>query len=296
MEAAIVLAEELNYSRASQRLRLTQPALTKRIVDLESRFHISLFDRDTQAVALTDAGRAFVEEARLALLHSERAVQAARSVLANAETILRVGKSPYGNPFLVSTLLSIRLPLYPRLKVVVSSGYPADLVHDLLSGRADLAFLTEPPESPMLSMMKVAEEPLFVAFFQENALSERHELKLSDLNHCTWVLLSRKTHPLLFDSVMRAGSDRGVHPSNVYQVLAPEEGYPYLSEQGGFALLPRTAALGIARDGITIRPLAEQRISQKTFLASRVDNDSKMTSEMVRAFGRKLRTLEGRAA
>ena len=117
MEAAVAVAEELNFSRASRRLRISQPALTKRIADLEGRFTLTLFERDSQAVALTEAGRAFVEHARLAILHSERAVQSARAALANALTILRIGKTPHGDPFLVSTLLSLRLPLYPRLKV-----------------------------------------------------------------------------------------------------------------------------------------------------------------------------------
>ena len=59
MEAAVAEAEELNFSRASQQLRISQPVLTKRIADLEGRFTLTLFERDSQAVALTEAGRAF---------------------------------------------------------------------------------------------------------------------------------------------------------------------------------------------------------------------------------------------
>jgi DNA-binding transcriptional LysR family regulator len=69
MEAAIALAEELNFSRAAQKLHISQPALTKRISELEGRLGFSLFDRDRQLVEVNDSGRAFVEEARLSVFH-----------------------------------------------------------------------------------------------------------------------------------------------------------------------------------------------------------------------------------
>lgn len=66
-----------------------------------------------------------------------------------------------------------------------------------------------------------------------------------------------------------------------------------------FGAVPGTSAwespTPIARDGVTIRPLNEERLFLKTFLASQADNDSKLTSEMARAFGRKLRLIEGSA-
>ena len=293
LEAAVAVAEELNFSRASQRLRITQPALTKRIADLENRFTLTLFERDSQAVALTEAGRAFVEHARLAILHSERAVQSARAALANAETVLRIGKTPHGDPFLVSTLLSLRLPLYPRLKVELSSGYPADLVQGVLSGRLDLALVTDPLESAALSMTKVAEEPLWIALSEDNSLSDCAALQFSDMDGCPWVLFARNTQPSVYESIVRVARERNVESAEVHEVLVPEEAYPYIMERNGLAILTKNAALRIARDGITIRPLAEQRLTLKTYLVCRADNESKPVSELVRGFGRKLRALQG---
>jgi DNA-binding transcriptional LysR family regulator len=77
MEAAIALAEELNFSRAAHRLHISQPALTKQIAELENRLGFLLFERDHQTVAVNEAGRAYVQEARTSVFHSERAVQAA---------------------------------------------------------------------------------------------------------------------------------------------------------------------------------------------------------------------------
>jgi DNA-binding transcriptional LysR family regulator len=157
MECAIVLAEKLHFSRAAQALGISQPMLTKNIQDLERLVGGLLFNRIGKTVTLTDAGRAYIAQARLGLVYSERAVQEARAVMQGSDVPLYIGRSPDTDPFLVTTLLSIQLPLFPRLSIDWSSQFSVDLVQELLAGVLDLAFVTEPPESPLLSTVQVGE-------------------------------------------------------------------------------------------------------------------------------------------
>ena len=99
METVIAVAEELSFSRAAKRLHLSQPAVTKYIAELEELLGVSLFLRDHHVVTLTEAGRAYVEEARIGVLHAERAVQGARAAGRNAELRLNIWRSPYTDPF-----------------------------------------------------------------------------------------------------------------------------------------------------------------------------------------------------
>jgi len=117
MESAIALSEELNFTRAAQKLRISQPALTRNIAELEALLGFPLFIRNRKTVTMTNAGRAYVEKARLSLLYGERALYAARAAMQGAEVVLHVGRSPYVDPFLVSTLQSIRLARFPRLRL-----------------------------------------------------------------------------------------------------------------------------------------------------------------------------------
>ncbi len=78
--AVIVLSEELNFTRAARRLQISQPALSRKILDIENQHGFQLFVRDRKKPAqLTEAGRAFVQEARSALLHADRAILLARA-------------------------------------------------------------------------------------------------------------------------------------------------------------------------------------------------------------------------
>ena len=93
--AVIALAEDLNFRRAADRLHITQPALSKQITDLKAEHWFHLFTcHKRRIVELTDAGRVFVEEARSALSHTERAVHFARTAHEGSDSILTIGQSP----------------------------------------------------------------------------------------------------------------------------------------------------------------------------------------------------------
>jgi len=77
--AAVILAEELNFTRAAQRLQISQPRLSQLIMEVEKEHGFKLFVRDRKSPArLTEAGRAFVQEARNSLVHVDRAIHLAR--------------------------------------------------------------------------------------------------------------------------------------------------------------------------------------------------------------------------
>ena len=133
MESVVALSETLNFSRAAQIINRSQSSVTKNIKQVERAAGVLLFERNRNTVKVTDACRAYVEKARISLLYGERAFQAARAVARDADVIQHVGKSPYTDPFLTSILMSIELPLFPHLKIDLSSQYSYDLVNELLS-------------------------------------------------------------------------------------------------------------------------------------------------------------------
>jgi DNA-binding transcriptional LysR family regulator len=284
MESAIALSEELNFTRAAQKIHISQPMLTKNIAELEASLGFQLFERDRRTVKLNNAGRAYIEPARLALLYGERAYQAARAAMQDADVVLHVGRSPYTDPFLISTLLSVNLPRFPRLRIELSSQFSYDLIHELIAGGLDLTFATEPPESPLLTTVKVAESPFYIAMSEDDELARHRSVTLEAMADRCWILFERRLHPPLYDAVMQAAEEKKVTPAKIQHVTAPEEAFPCVANGSCVAFLVKAGALRIARNGVTVRPLAEDTLSLKTYLASRADNQSKVVSELVRTF------------
>lgn len=289
MESAIALAEELHFLRASGKLGISQPMLTKNIQDLESMLGGPLFIRDRKHVVLTDAGRAFVEQARLSLLYAERAVQAARAAMREVDVPLYIGRSPYIDPFLVSTLLAIRLPLFPKLKIELVSHYSVELANELLVGALDLALAQEPPDTPLLTRVQVAESPFYIAVSKHHQLANHPFITLQMLAGYPWILFERRLHPPLYDRVLKTAEAYKVAASRIGHVTAPEEAFPSVVDGSAVAFVLKPGALLLARNGVTVRPLQCDELLLRTYLVTRSDNETKVASEFVRTYMRKVK-------
>jgi DNA-binding transcriptional LysR family regulator len=288
LQAAIVLAEELHFSRAADRLNMSQSTLSKQIFKLEHGIGFRVFEHNHQAAELTHAGRVFIAEAREVVAHAERAILSARAVLDGPIEVLNIGKSSYTDPFLVSTLRSIHLPLFPDMKLKLWSNYSNELAQQVIAGTLDLAVITGVPHKPKLSTMNIANDPFYIAMRAGDKLAEHREVHLGQMNSRNWMLLGQHANAHLYDLIQTVASDKGVHPSDIYPFTSPDEASELIREHRGLAFLPRTAAWRIARDGITIRPLAEDRLRLITCLAVRIDSKSRLVNEFVKAAGRKL--------
>lgn len=288
LQTAIALAEELHFSTTAMRLRIDQATVSRRIQELEYEVGFLIFERNHQTVELTEAGRKFIEEVRVGFVHLDRAIRNGRSVKEEAEVVLNVGRSPYTDPFFLTTLLSISLPLYPRLKLELSQQFSLDLIRDVLTGSLDLAIVTEPHELTRLAAIKIAECPFYIAMQEEDELAFEDSVSLDMLSGRPWVIFERRMHPPVYDAVLRLAEQRKATPARLHHIVVPEDAYSLVVDEGAVAFVVKSGAIRIARDGITVRPLAEDTLTLKTYLASRADQDSKVVSELVRAFMRKL--------
>jgi len=288
LQAAIVLAEELHFGRAAERLNMSQPTLSKQILRLERSVGLRIFEHNHQAASLTRAGEVFIAEAREILFHAERAISSARAVVNGSTEIVNVGKSSYTDPFYVSLLRSLQLPLFPAMKIKLWSNYSNMLAQQLIAGTIDVALITGVPSKSKLSTMEIASNPYYVAMRTGDELAAYKEVRLNQMERRLWVLLGPHINAYLYDQIQAVTSEKEIYPSDIYHFTSAEEASALVREHDGVALLPRTAAWRIARDGITIRPLAEDRLRLVTNLAVRADSKSRLVNEFVKAAGRKL--------
>lgn len=287
LQAAVVLAEELHFSRAADRLHMTQSTLSKQILKLERMIGFQVFRHNHQAAELTDAGRVFIAEMREVIAHLERSILSARAVLDGSIEVLNVGKSSYTDPFLVSTILSIQLPLFPNLKIKLWSNYSNQLAQQVMTGTLDLALITGVPYKPQLSMMDIADNPFYIVMQMDDELAAYREICFAQMDGRNWILLGEHANAHLYDTIQSVAAQKDVHPADLYHFTSPEEAGELVREHRGLAFLPRAAAWRIARDGLTIRPLAEDRLRLVTSLAVHIDSRSRLVNEFVKAAGKK---------
>lgn len=288
LHAVIVLAEELNFTRAANRLHITQPALSKQITDLEAEHRFHLFTRDTRRVVeLTDAGRAFVEEARSALLHTERAVHLAHAAHEGSDTVLTIGHSPYADHAWIAAMLAIRLPLYPKLRIRLMTQFAMESLRGVLVGELSLALVTAPPQDVQITAVPFARAPLYAALLETHPAAHKEHLVLQDLANDEWILFAKRVHPLVREAIMDTARRESIVPKHAHDIITPQQAVELVSEHVGVAILTKPTARSLHADGVVVKPLSDTALSFETSVIMRASNDSRLVNEFVRSFLRK---------
>ncbi len=284
LRTAEVLMEEMSFSRAAKKLGIGQSGLSKRIAALHDELGYVLFVKTGRKIIATPAGEIYAAEAKVSLEHARRAVQLSRATHAENHALLHVGKSQYTDPYLMTRLLSLKVPSHPNLRVEVTSKFSFDLTHDLLNGTLDLAFLTGVPETPRLTSIVVSSKPFFVAMLEADELAESMEVYASDLEKRSCILFDRHVQPYLYDTFLKEIRPASVPGASIQNVMTAEEASQLIFRGRGIAVLTQAGAWRIAREGITMRPLAVEKPILETKLACRTDNDSLLIRHFVKAF------------
>ena len=288
LHAVIVLAEERNFTRAADRLHITQSTLSKQITEIEQQHRFHLFTRNNKKnVQLTEVGRIFAEEARSALLHIDRAVQLGRAALDGSDSILTVGHSPDTDQAWVSAILAIRLPLYPKLRIQLISEFSSELVRSVIAGELNLALVTAPPGNSQITAAAFAETHLYAALPQAHAAAQKELIALQDLARDEWILFARRVHPVIHDAILDAARREGITPKHVHDIITTQQAVHLVCEHVGVAILTKPTALGFGAEGVVLRPLSETSLCFQTCLIMRTDDDSQLANEFARSFLRK---------
>jgi DNA-binding transcriptional LysR family regulator len=172
------VAEELNFSRAAQRLGIAQPPLSRAIRQLERRLGVELFRRNSREVALTDAGRILFDGAERVLAAVSAAAHRTRRASARP-TLVVTAKPGVATDLLRRIVAAVaQEPGAPQVEIAVG-GYDeqADMVRD---GRADLALLGSPLDYPGLEFELLLTEPRVAAIPVGHELARREQLSCRD--------------------------------------------------------------------------------------------------------------------
>lgn len=285
--AALILAEELNFTRAAERLTITQPALSKQIVELENKVGFSVFKRNQKRVELTNAGQVFIKGCKDALATLEKAVRLGRSTHDEVQPLVTVGHSPYVDPSHVSTILSIHLPLYPTLRLRMESMFASELIHGVLSAELDLAIIAEPPVNPLLTLVPIETVPLCVAMSSEHWAAKQPSVSMNDLGDVGWMIFPRRANPIIYDRVLAESRQAVVSPVELHHCVSPHEAVQLISENFGVAFMSKGTADQIRSSHIAVRPLSHKTLEITSHLVLRAEQSSRLVNEFGRAFLRR---------
>jgi LysR family transcriptional regulator, hca operon transcriptional activator len=240
----IAVAEEGGLLTAAQRrLNTSQPSLSRQIRDLESEVGVKLLERQTRGVALTAAGRVFLDHARLALLQVEAATEGARRAEKPEKLTFSMGFLAGQEVVWLPHALRIIREEAPGVEIMLSSQSSPELAVALMRGKLDVAFLRPEPQSIGLSFKFLAKEPLIAVLPADHRLTSRKKIRPQDLAREIYVS-SARISPVL---------------NSVIQGYARKVGITLKAEYEGDNL-PSAMSLVVSTGGVTLIPLYAQNM------------------------------------
>jgi DNA-binding transcriptional LysR family regulator len=290
----LAVAEELHFGRAASRVHIAQPPLSQQIRKLEQELGVDLFSRTKRRVALTPAGQAFLEEARLVLAQAERAVRTARRAGRGEIGQLAIGFVPSADLDVLPRVLRAWRARYPHVEIELHSLLPAAQVEALRDGRIHVGFVRVPVDDGGLVVESIQREPLLAVLPRGHRLARAQRVRLADLAPDTMILFPRRDSPGYYDvfisACRRAGfTPRVMHPGSMQANLA------LVSAGLGVTLMP-SSIRSLRRSGVVYRPLAPPVPHVEMAVAYRRDERSAVLPVFFQVLREVVRNGRGRRA
>jgi LysR family cyn operon transcriptional activator len=250
----LAVAEVGSFSRAADRLGISQPTLSQQMRDLEVALRVSLFQRRGKRILLTSAGLIFQEHARAILRQFESFLQELSSESQQLRGALHLGVVPILNVPLVPHLLGLFAAKHRGISIIVDEISSTEIETALEEGRMDvgLGFVTR--YSPNLRYERLCTDEFALVVSEEHAWSKRRKIPFAELHQQRLVQLT--------DSfVMRHMTDEicrkhQVRPRTVAEISSIETLLRSLTSLRAAALMPKIALRG--REGLKLKAIQLQ--------------------------------------
>ena len=244
----VMVAEELHFGRAAEKLHMSQPPLSQQIRRLESELGAALFERDKRHVSLTPIGSTFLHRARMILDSSQIALKEVQRMARGEQDEIRLG-------FMSAIMLADFPPFlrefherYPNVTLTFQQLSSDAQYQALVDGRIDMGFVDLAPGgmSPQLRRDNIdgrlgLRKKLLIALPAGHALEGRPVIRLRELRNEPFVMLRRSSFPSFFDKVIGLCQAEDFSP----KVAAEGESMPvvvaYCAAGVGVAIVPESA-------------------------------------------------------
>jgi DNA-binding transcriptional LysR family regulator len=275
----LALAEELSFTRAAERLHVSQPPLSLQIRQLEQQIGARLFARTSRRVELTSAGQAFLIDVRGILERVDASISRAAAIESGLAGRIEIGLS--GSHFFgpLPKLIAGYSRAYSDVSIFLQELKPTIQLEALRERDIDLSISRTPVNDMVLKSTRLWTDPMVAAVPLGHKLARRKRLMLGDLRDEPFVMLRLDTSAYaqhIRDCCVQAGFAPRVvhHVSEVAAVLS------LVAAGMGVALVPRSLT-HIYSDAIAFIPLASNEPHSDVYAVQRVEDGANVTNAFV---------------
>ena len=275
----VALAEELNFSRAAERLHIAQPPLSRQIRELEEEIGAKLFYRTKRQVELTPAGKSFLIRAYQILDQVEQARIGARMSSLGREGELRIGFS--GTVYDLIPTLKRYQSRYPKVGIILKQMYSNLQIKALHENQIDIGVVSIPVHSHKLHVRPVIRVPFMAALPERHRLADKPSLTVRDFGDETFIMTPHSAGPSYYEMVMSLFRHADLMPRTMMEVQDLQTVIALVASGIGITLTPSPFR---AIHGVVKKPVNGVDLSLQISLAWRKDDNSEIVDKFLEFF------------
>ncbi|MEC3906952.1 LysR substrate-binding domain-containing protein [Tamlana sp. 2201CG12-4] len=212
----LAVAEELNFTKASEKLFISQPPLSRQIKELENEIGAKLFERSNKKVTLTEAGRYFKKEIVIQLQDLESIVLKTKKISENVSGEYRIGYISSTFSGTVTRLVQFLTSKYPYLNIKLYEVSTEKQILALEQSKLDLAIIRGPLISEKITSVLWFKDSYSLVF--NNKLTRMECIEdLADLKNEIFVFFNKDYAPAYYNSLLEICSQYGFMPNVVHE-------------------------------------------------------------------------------
>jgi len=215
----LAVAEALNFTKAAALLRVAQPALSRRVQDLEDEIGVDLLKRSPRGVVLTAEGKLFLDKTRHILKLADESVEQVRALARGEEGELHMGYAPAPTVEILPPALAAFQKAFPRVRVLLHDFSEQELIEGLRNGRLELALMPRGTgsQSVDLEFETLRSYPICVAVAPTHRFARLKTITLEMVATEAMIGFNRKDYPEYYVGLDRLFEPLGIKPRVVVE-------------------------------------------------------------------------------
>ncbi|MEC4881837.1 MAG: LysR family transcriptional regulator [Scytonema sp. PMC 1070.18] len=278
----LTVAEELNFTRAADRLHIAQPPLSQQISDLEAELEVKLFDRSKRPLQLTKAGQEFLKETRSILSQVEQATRLVQRANRGEIGRLVVGFNSAATQSVLPDILARFRDRYPNVEIVLREMDSFHQIQSLHNHQIDCGFLhAQNLNSHNLSSLSVFTEPVVVALPMSHHLAKNLLIPLRELAEESFILPPDHMGQGFYGQIVALCQLAGFTPKVVQEAVWLQTVLGLVAGGVGVAIVPASMQ-NLQRKGVVYKDLQDETFEIETALVWRHDDTSPVLQSFVK--------------
>ncbi|MBR3119354.1 MULTISPECIES: LysR family transcriptional regulator [Oceanobacillus] len=247
------VAKQLNFTKAASTLHISQPSLSKTIKSLEAELGAALFYRKAKQLELTDAGQAFLINAKHVMDAFENLTSELIDVINLKKGEIKIGIPPIIGAAFFSTLISKYKDTYPSIDLLLTEVGSNKIKHGVREGELDIGLICNLPiQTENFETIKLLNDPLMLVVQKDNPLADREAINFSHIKKEHFIMYRHDFS--LHDRIIEACEEHGFYPNVVCESSQKDFMIEMVGAKLGVALLPSKICAQITNDEIKAIP------------------------------------------